>query len=72
VSPDVDLEEGWCSGVVDRGRIALTLTQGRGPSPKARATVALSPEEARRIATVLMAAAWWAERAADDAKEVKP
>lgn len=66
MSPDVDLSDGWCSGVVDRGRIVLTVIQGRGPSPTARATVTLSPEEARRLVAVLTSAAWWAERTESD------
>jgi hypothetical protein len=73
---DIELSNGWCHGLVDRGRIDFSLGDGLDGERGEHVTVRLTPEEARRIGGLLIAAAAVSERAADGARlsveEVKP
>ena len=65
---DIELSNGWCHGLVDRGRIDFSLGDGRDGERGEHVTVRLTPEEARRIGGLLIAAAVVSERVADGVK----
>ena len=60
MSPDVELEHGWCSCWRNNGRVDFEVSDCLGMIGD-HVSVSLSPAEARRIAHLLIAASYSAE-----------